>query len=173
MRASDTLSIGERLRQERLRLNWSQEQLANVLETSSMSIHRWEHNKTIPQPHYRELLCKVFCTSSEMLFGTSSFRANTVSLPPSLWNVPYRRNPFFTGREEILHKLHTLLHSDKTAPLAQAQALSGLGGIGKTQTVIEYAHRYCGEERCNHDRFDHSQSYKGEQHTAQGLPPRF
>lgn len=54
--------------------------------------------------------------------------------------IPYARNRFFTGREEILEDLHTSLHSGRTAALTQA--ISGLGGIGKTQTAIEYAYRY-------------------------------
>jgi hypothetical protein len=58
-----------------------------------------------------------------------------------LWNVPYRRNPYFTGREDLLTRLHALLHSGKTAALTQPQAISGLGGIGKTQTAVEYAYR--------------------------------
>ncbi len=59
-----------------------------------------------------------------------------------IWTIPYHRNPFFTGREEILNYLHTLLNSRKSAALTQAQAISGLGGIGKTQIAIEYAYRY-------------------------------
>jgi tetratricopeptide (TPR) repeat protein len=58
------------------------------------------------------------------------------------WNVPYRRNPYFTGREDLLSRLHALLHADKAAALTQSQAISGLGGIGKTQTAVEYAYRY-------------------------------
>jgi len=30
---------------------------------------------------------------------------------PSLWNVPYRRNPYFTGREALLTRLHEQLRS--------------------------------------------------------------
>ncbi len=56
--------------------------------------------------------------------------------PLAIWNVPYRRNSFFTGREELLQQLHDNLTKNKTA------ALTGLGGIGKTQTAIEYAYRY-------------------------------
>ena len=52
------------------------------------------------------------------------------------------RNPFFTGREDTLAHLHAALKSTKTASLTQAQAISGLGGIGKTQIAIEYAYRY-------------------------------
>ncbi len=58
------------------------------------------------------------------------------------WNVPYLRNPFFTGREELLKQLHDNLTQNKTAALTQAQAIHGLGGIGKTQTAVEYAYRY-------------------------------
>ncbi len=63
---------------------------------------------------------------------------------PSVWNVPYRRNPFFTGREALLSLLHdSLTRSGATAlTQAQAQAISGLGGIGKTQTALEYAYRH-------------------------------
>src|SRR5436190_23814849 len=57
------------------------------------------------------------------------------------WNVPFRRNPFFTGRESIVTQVHSLLPTGKTAALSQPPAISGLGGIGKTQTAVEYAYR--------------------------------
>jgi len=58
------------------------------------------------------------------------------------WNVPFPRNLFFTGREEVLEHLHTLLSTRNTAFISQPPAISGLGGIGKTQTAVEYAYRY-------------------------------
>lgn len=58
----------------------------------------------------------------------------------SLLNLPFHRNRLFTGREEILQQLHTTLASGKETALVQA--IKGLGGIGKTQTAIEYAYRY-------------------------------
>ena len=60
----------------------------------------------------------------------------------SVWNVPFCRNPFFTGREPIFTQIHRLLHAGTTTALSQPPAISGLGGIGKTQTVVEYAYRY-------------------------------
>ena len=56
------------------------------------------------------------------------------------WNIPYARNPFFTGREEMLASLRTRLESSGRAGLTQA--LSGMGGVGKTQMAVEYAYRY-------------------------------
>ncbi len=57
-------------------------------------------------------------------------------------NIPTARNPFFTGREALLVLLHQRLSTARTAALTQAQVLSGLGGIGKTQAAVEYAFRY-------------------------------
>src|SRR2546421_425631 len=62
--------------------------------------------------------------------------------PVPAWNVPLRRNPFFTGREPVFTQIHRLLHAGTTAALSQPPAISGLGGIGKTQTAVEYAYRY-------------------------------
>jgi tetratricopeptide (TPR) repeat protein len=58
------------------------------------------------------------------------------------WNVPFARNPFFTGRGPLLERLHEQLSSSQRAALNQSQALTGLGGIGKTQAAIEYTYRY-------------------------------
>ena len=60
-----------------------------------------------------------------------------------VWMVLYRRNNYFTGREEILKQLlHARFQTDYTTALSQPLAMSGLGGIGKTQIAVEYAHRY-------------------------------
>jgi len=60
---------------------------------------------------------------------------------PTVWNLA-RRNPAFTGRDGMLNRLHdTLCASNRAA----VQALYGMGGVGKTQLALEYAHRFAGE----------------------------
>jgi hypothetical protein len=56
----------------------------------------------------------------------------------ALSNLP-DRNPFFTGREAVLAQLREALAAQGRA------ALSGLGGVGKTQAALEYAHRHLDE----------------------------
>ena len=52
--------------------------------------------------------------------------------------MPFERNPRFTGRESELFKLEKLLsHTGRTTKVA----ITGLGGVGKTQLAIELVHR--------------------------------
>jgi tetratricopeptide (TPR) repeat protein len=76
------------------------------------------------------------------LLLTGQSRVPRPPLPPQerkpdylYWNLP-PRNAFFTGREGYLKRLEDGLAR------GHAQAISGLGGIGKTQTAIEYAYRH-------------------------------
>jgi tetratricopeptide (TPR) repeat protein/DNA-binding CsgD family transcriptional regulator len=55
---------------------------------------------------------------------------------PSIENIFYGRNLFFTGRGDLLTSLRERLLAGRMV------ALTGLGGIGKTQAVVEYAYRY-------------------------------
>ena len=57
-----------------------------------------------------------------------------------IWNVPYLRNPNFTGRKDLLAKLRETMMSGK--PGATIQAMCGLGGMGKTQVATEYAYQH-------------------------------
>ena len=60
----------------------------------------------------------------------------------AVWLVPHLRNPDFTGRNDLLDRLFTSLAPDSGSTGLKAQALSGLGGVGKTQVAIEFAYRH-------------------------------
>jgi DNA-binding SARP family transcriptional activator len=61
---------------------------------------------------------------------------------PEVWKVPMR-NPHFTGRTGMLDQLRQRLRSGEGTLVVQA--LYGLGGVGKTQLAIEYAHRFAAD----------------------------
>ena len=63
---------------------------------------------------------------------------------PQIWDVP-PRNPSFTGRADVLQRLRDELHGGVAAVLPGPQTLYGLGGVGKTQVALEYAHRFMSE----------------------------
>ena len=71
-----------------------------------------------------------------LTFGTPS------SALPRLWNIPYASNPFFTGQDVLLTRLANTLKTGQPTALSQPLAVSGLGGIGKTQLAVEYAYRH-------------------------------
>jgi tetratricopeptide (TPR) repeat protein len=53
-----------------------------------------------------------------------------------------RPNRLFTGRRDALDRLHEALRKTSAALIADPQALTGLGGIGKTQTAIAYIYEH-------------------------------
>jgi tetratricopeptide (TPR) repeat protein len=61
------------------------------------------------------------------------------ALPP-VWNVPYRRNRTFTGRDQLLGDLAAQPAAGGIA--AGIHVLHGGGGVGKTTLAVEYAYRY-------------------------------
>ncbi len=60
---------------------------------------------------------------------------------PQIHNLPFLPNPFFTGRETELWLLSRLFLESTRIAISQPISISGLGGIGKTQLALEYAHR--------------------------------
>jgi len=146
------------LKSERVRLGLSQQELAEKVNASPISISNWERGKTVPGPYHRRLLSELFDKSLKELGLLQQEREEAAPIEPGsllalhemsnaemvprVWNIPYARNLYFTGREEVLAYLHETLLAASTAALTQPQAISGLGGIGKTQTAVEYAYRY-------------------------------
>ena len=141
------------LRAARMECNWTQKEVADRIGAPhSFNVSRWEQGTAFPSAHYIRQLCLLFGKSARELGfwvkepgESNQLPTGTDSLP--LWNVPFARNLFFTGRGPLLERLHEQLSQSHSAALNQSYALSGLGGIGKTQTAIEYIYRYREEYR--------------------------
>lgn len=167
------MPANERLRRLRTERNWSQQDVADQVGVALITMHRWERGSQQPSAYYRVKLCALFGVSTQELGFLESLspptpeeaKASTPAPPDAtlfeelaLWTVPYARNPHFTGRDELLSHLErrfargaaeqpTTVHR---AALTQSQAIKGLGGIGKTQTAIEYAYRSREQGRYTH-----------------------
>ncbi|MET3986434.1 FxSxx-COOH system tetratricopeptide repeat protein [Streptomyces sp. PvR034] len=63
--------------------------------------------------------------------------------PPEIWGRVPRRNPRFTGRNDVIGKLRAAL--SEAPPGAATVTLLGLSGVGKTQVATEYAYRFASE----------------------------
>jgi tetratricopeptide (TPR) repeat protein len=132
--------FGELLHTYRKRQQLTQTQLAKRLGVHTNTVSSWELGTYLPAA--RELVLEI---AQYLLLNEQETRnlleASLTALSPH-WLVPFPRNPFFTGRAEILAALHSQLSGQQTVALTQLSALSGLGGVGKTQLALEYAYRY-------------------------------
>ena len=146
---ADDVKFGTLLGDYRARCGWSQEELAKKVGVSRNAIVLWERHErgrqTNTHPRSREVVLRL---ADELLLSKEErkgfLEAAGMSIehwPAEYWNVPYQHNPYFVGRETILQSLRQRLIPGEKAT-ALTQSISGLGGIGKTQTAVEYAHRY-------------------------------
>jgi tetratricopeptide (TPR) repeat protein len=63
---------------------------------------------------------------------------------PAISNLP-ARNPNFSGRDELLEYLHASLQAGSAAAVVPRAGLHGLGGVGKTELALEFAHRFASD----------------------------
>jgi len=100
----------------------------------------WERGDFLPQSKgiVLELAKRLHLDAAET---RQVLEASPTALAPH-WSVPYPRNPYFTGRADLLDVLHAQLGGEQAVALTQSAALHGLGGVGKTQVALEYAYRY-------------------------------
>ncbi|ROP41590.1 FxSxx-COOH system tetratricopeptide repeat protein [Saccharothrix texasensis] len=66
------------------------------------------------------------------------------STQPQVWGHVPLRNPDFVGRDDLLESLRLRL-SEAGPTAVLPEALHGMGGVGKSQTVVEYIHRHASE----------------------------
>jgi tetratricopeptide (TPR) repeat protein/DNA-binding XRE family transcriptional regulator len=117
---------------------WTQAKMAQSLGISLRTYVRWENGESLPQSRDLKNIAatlRLSDTDSEALFRAAG------SPTPKIQNLPFPLNPFFTGRQSELLLMSRLFENNKSIAITQPISVSGLGGIGKTQLALEYAHR--------------------------------
>ncbi len=121
-------------------VDWEQEPSLHKLQalpTSAKAVTTW----SMP-PTYDEAFLDIARGIRKVVEEHGKHLIAATANATSVWNVPYRRNPYFIGQGSILTQLDTTLNANNAAASTQPQAISGLGGIGKTQIALEYAYRH-------------------------------
>jgi transcriptional regulator with XRE-family HTH domain len=138
----ENMSRGARLREERLKCGWSQQELADLIGVSKPAIHLWEHNGIVPQPINQRKLAEIFKISIEELYSPQGKIVNLAGLGKiqELEKPKYitpQHLPFI-GRDEDIQKILDKLKVDKFF------AITGTIGVGKSELayqVVEEAKR--------------------------------
>ena len=143
----DTMAAGPnvRLRRERERHCWSQEQVAERVGSTALNVSRWERGLTFPNPYFRQRLCALFEKTAEELgllrseaekapevtgiqpVGDPDERVLITARPTQLPLLP--GSGALIGRSKLLQLLKQKLLG---AALPITSALHGLPGAGKT-----------------------------------------
>lgn len=144
------------LRQRREALGLSQARFAKRLgedeggqfpEPGVKTIARWESGESTPYAYWWPRIADVFeitVAELERLLNEDTQPAVSPQTPAPIWMIPYPRNPFFTGRNDLLERLQTFQQTEQEHATIPIQAITGLGGIGKTMLAVEYAYRFGG-----------------------------
>lgn len=74
------------------------------------------------------------------LMDNLSVKKGEEDLRTRFHHLPFLQNSKFSGRGDILTEIKTALDPAVTAHSAKSLALFGMGGVGKTQIALEYAH---------------------------------
>jgi tetratricopeptide (TPR) repeat protein len=82
-------------------------------------------------------ICKPNDKESIVYARTLKFLDEILPKTQQPFNVPYPPNKYFTDREEIMKRLRQGFNEGKSV-----QSISGIAGIGKTQTAVKYADNY-------------------------------
>jgi len=122
----------QRLVAERLRRRWTQQEVAERLGTTPGNVSRWERGITSPGPYFRSKLSELFGKSAQELglsWDESDDALSHFTQAPTLAvsfqrDASPRSNPSFTGREDLLALLHTLIRPDSVMTLSSLLANS-------------------------------------------------
>ncbi|MDR4926510.1 FxSxx-COOH system tetratricopeptide repeat protein [Peribacillus simplex] len=111
----------------------TQEQVVELKEKYRLNVIQYDSTQEGHEVEIKSFLNKIGKKKSNTL------KTKYIPQFSDLWNVPYKRNPFFLGRDFELDLLEKNLISQNSVSFIQA--VSGLGGVGKTQLAVEFCYK--------------------------------
>lgn len=99
------------------------------------------HDSIDDQDAFHRLVCGIRGRTP----GPGPGRLDPLGTPRTIHNLPFLPNPLFTGREAELEALRRGLQERVKMPVIKTVVAHGLGGVGKTQLVVQYAWKHLRE----------------------------
>jgi transcriptional regulator with XRE-family HTH domain len=154
-------SWSQKLRRERKRRGWTQEEVAREIGCDSKTVGRWERGQTFPDLYHWQKLMKLYGKTAEELGlmeetlpgdFTSVSRLEQViehsdgrrPVEHSSWQEDWGEAPHsngFCGREKELDEIEQWITGDR----CRTAAVLGIGGVGKTTFATKAARNLKGE----------------------------
>ena len=124
------------------RVGYTQQEFAHKIRMHRNTVVKWMNRTARPSSRSQvlRLADELSLTKQERRGFLQAAGFSLDRWPTEVWTVPQQQDMFFTGRDEMFRSLRDMLIPGSTTALTQA--ISGLGGIGKTHTAVEYAYRF-------------------------------
>ena len=126
------LPWSEKLKRERMKHNWSQEDVSEKIGSDPKTVGRWERGESFPSPFHRQKLVDLYGKSAVELgfikedIDTANWSLHGLSSQEDWGEAPAIEN--FYGRERELLDIETWIKSDHCRLIE----ILGIGGVGKT-----------------------------------------
>ena len=128
----NNLPWSERLKRERIKHNWSQDEVADKIGSDPKTVGRWERGESFPRPYHRQKLVDLYGKSAEELgliegqIDTGDWSMDRSRIHEDWGEASDIEN--FYGREKELATIEAWIKSDHCRLIA----ILGIGGVGKT-----------------------------------------
>lgn len=91
---------------------------------------------------FKELTTRVENEARAASYMDEPEKFKAVPTCPATWRNLLPENPKFHGRDDVLKFLNKTLLSQDGRSRGKAVSIHGLGGVGKTQVALRYAHQH-------------------------------